>query len=99
MTTVNSTKRKLIRPSDEENAAINRGIAADPDNPELTAEQLADMKPRGARIGRPPTAVTKVATNIRYDRDVLEAFRATGDGWQTRINDALREYAKSHDMI
>jgi uncharacterized protein (DUF4415 family) len=96
---MNDTKRKLIRPSDEENAAINRGIAADPDNPELTAEQMAQMKPRGARIGRPPASVTKVATNIRYDRDVLDAFRATGDGWQTRINDALREYAKSHHMI
>jgi uncharacterized protein (DUF4415 family) len=96
---MNDTRRKLIRPGDEENATINRGIALDTDNPELTQEQIADMKPRRARMGRPPAAVTKVATNIRYDRDVLEAFRATGDGWQTRINDALREYAKSHHMI
>jgi uncharacterized protein (DUF4415 family) len=96
---MNDIKRKLIRPSDEEDAAIKRGIAADPDSPELTAEQIAQMKPRSARMGRPPAAVTKVATNIRYDRDVLEAFRATGDGWQTRINDALREYAKSHHMM
>jgi hypothetical protein len=50
---MNDTTRKLIRPSDEEDAAINRGIAADPDNPELTAEQIAEMKPRGARKPSP----------------------------------------------
>jgi uncharacterized protein (DUF4415 family) len=42
--------------------------------------------------------VTKVATSVRYDRDVLDAFRSTGEGWQTRMNDALRDYAKSHGM-
>ncbi|SEB23428.1 Uncharacterized conserved protein, DUF4415 family [Paraburkholderia sartisoli] len=96
---MNSTRRKFIRPGDEENAAINRGIANDPDSPELTREQIAEMQPRRACMGRPPAAVTKVATNIRYDRDVLEAFRSTGDGWQTRINEILCEYAKSHHMI
>jgi uncharacterized protein (DUF4415 family) len=89
----------LVHPGDDENAAINRGIADDPNSPELTREQIGDMTPRRARMGRPPAAVTKVATSIRYDRDVLDAFRATGEGWQTRINDALREYAKNHHMI
>jgi uncharacterized protein (DUF4415 family) len=30
---------------------------------------------------------------------MLEAFRATGEGWQTRMNDALRDYAKSHGLM
>jgi len=30
------------------------------------------------------------------DADVLEAFRATGKGWQTRMNAALREWLKEH---
>ncbi|MNI99699.1 hypothetical protein D3C73_1588480 [compost metagenome] len=53
------------------------------------------------RRGRPPVdpEEKKVAVNVRYDRDVIEAFRATGDGWQTRMNDALRDYAKSHRML
>ena len=42
------------------------------------------------RVGRPPSQNPKVAVNLRLDRDVLDAWKATGPGWQTRINDALR---------
>jgi uncharacterized protein (DUF4415 family) len=53
------------------------------------------------RRGRPalPVDERKVTLNMRADREVVEAFKATGDGWQTRINDALRAYAKSHKML
>lgn len=53
------------------------------------------------RRGRPalPADERKVTLNMRADRDVVEAFKATGDGWQTRINNALRAYAKSHKML
>lgn len=43
--------------------------------------------------GRPVGSVqvtTKQAVKLRLDADVLAALRATGDGWQTRINDSLR---------
>jgi uncharacterized protein (DUF4415 family) len=55
--------------------------------PEVAAEIL---KPRG----RPKSATTKARVNIRLDAEVLEAFKATGRGWQTRINGALREWLK-----
>lgn len=45
------------------------------------------------RRGRPSgsvAAVTKEPVKLRLDPDVLAALRATGDGWQTRINDMLR---------
>ncbi|MBS0509374.1 MAG: BrnA antitoxin family protein [Proteobacteria bacterium] len=42
------------------------------------------------RRGRPKAAVTKEAVKLRLDADLLAALRATGDGWQTRINDMLR---------
>lgn len=45
------------------------------------------------RRGRPAgsvASVTKEAVKLRLDPDVLAALRATGDGWQTRINDMLR---------
>lgn len=47
--------RKLIPPTHEEDAAINRGIAADPDTYELSAREIAELKPLGAtrRMGRP----------------------------------------------
>ncbi|VVD78748.1 hypothetical protein PFI31113_00996 [Pandoraea fibrosis] len=53
------------------------------------------------RRGRPalPENERKVTLNMRADRDVVDAFKATGDGWQTRMNDALREYARSHHML
>ena len=37
---------------------------------------------------------TKELISLRVDRDVVEAFRATGPGWQTRANEALRSYAQ-----
>lgn len=47
-----------------------------------------------AKRGRPKAAVKKVSTTIRLDADVLEAFKSTGHGWQTRINNVLREWLK-----
>ncbi|MGZ8961974.1 MAG: BrnA antitoxin family protein, partial [Methylophilaceae bacterium] len=41
---------------------------------------------------------TKVSTTVRFDRSVLEAFRATGKGWQTRMNEALKEWLKEHAL-
>lgn len=52
-----------------------------------TPEQIT--KRRGRPVGS-TQAVTKEAVKLRLDADVLEALRASGDGWQTRINDTLR---------
>jgi len=49
------------------------------------------------RRGRPSgstATVRKVPTTIRFDPDVLDGLRATGRGWQTRANDALREWLR-----
>jgi uncharacterized protein (DUF4415 family) len=88
---------KIMPPTSEEDKAINRGITTDPDTREMTAQDIAEMQPIGARrMGRPPKERTKEQTSIRYDADVLEAFRSTGEGWQTRMNDALRVYLREH---
>ena len=53
------------------------------------------------RRGRPvgSTAATrKFATTIRFDEDVLAAFKATGRGWQTRMNNALKDWLKTHQL-
>ena len=44
--------------------------------------------------GRPPSANPKHALKLRIDADVVEHFRSTGPGWQTRINATLRRAAK-----
>jgi uncharacterized protein (DUF4415 family) len=42
------------------------------------------------KIIRPPKANPKVAITLRLDQDVIDRFKATGQGWQTRINAALK---------
>lgn len=49
----------------------------------------------GKRRGRPAGSGTKISTTIRFDAEVLDAFKASGDGWQTRMNDALKEWLRS----
>ena len=44
--------------------------------------------------GRPRSESPKQPVNLRLDADLLAHFKATGPGWQTRINDALRKAAK-----
>ena len=46
--------------------------------------------------GRPPLTAPKQHVNIRLDADIVQSFRRTGDGWQTRLNNALREWLSSH---
>jgi uncharacterized protein (DUF4415 family) len=58
-----------------------------------TPEQIAARK-RGRPVGS-TKADAKVSTTIRFDPDVLEALKATGPGWQTRANEALRADLKA----
>ena len=44
----------------------------------------------------PQKRPTKVAVTVRYSPDVVEYFKSTGEGWQTRMNDALRDYVALH---
>jgi uncharacterized protein (DUF4415 family) len=46
--------------------------------------------------GRPAAAMKRPTLNMRVDAEVLEAFKATGPGWQTRINEVLKDWVKSH---
>src|SRR5262245_2326940 len=80
----------------------------DAQNPEWSADDFRRARPaldvlprevveavrryRGQR-GRQKTP-TKALISLRIDREVVDAFRASGPGWQTRVNDALRHYAK-----
>ncbi len=85
-------KPGTVVPTREEDEAINRGIAADPDTYELGAADLKQMK----KIGRPKAEITKERITIRLSPDVLERFRSTGTGWQTRVDAALRDWLTTH---
>ena len=68
---------------------------ADDDLPDLSTPYWQERIAKApVRRGRPPVgSATKVSTTIRLDPDVLDAFRASGPGWQGRINEALRKAA------
>lgn len=72
------------------------------DNPELTEEELKEMRPFrevfpdlaasiDRKLGRPKAENPKKAISLRLDAEVIERFKATGDGWQSRMNEALRK--------
>ena len=70
------------------------------DIPELSDEwfdkaefAIGDIVVRPAkRPGRPKSEPAKKLIALRLDLDIIERFRATGSGWQSRMNAALREY-------
>lgn len=82
-----------------EETAINVGIARDPDNPEMTADDFA--RARQWMKGNPETVKrlrnasfkwpAKEWANIPIDYDILDHFRKGGQDWHTRLNDTLRK--------
>lgn len=89
--------RKTIPPlTDEEEARIQAGIDADPDNPELTAEDFAKAKPfaevfpelaasiKRAR-GRPRVPEPKEAVTLRLSPSTVAKYKAKGGDWRARM--------------
>jgi uncharacterized protein (DUF4415 family) len=78
---------------------------------ELTAADLRRFKPAvevlpadllkamGIKLRGPQKAPTKQATTIRLSPDVMAAFKATGAGWQTRIDSALKDWLRTHSPV
>lgn len=81
-------------------------VGADGEVADLAAVDPAHFKPFSALPvslqsklrGRPKAEVTKERITIRLSPEVVGAFRATGDGWQTRMDAALRDWLKAHPL-
>lgn len=78
-------------------------IRHDADSPptKVSDWEGATLKQNGIEVGRaktrgPNRRPTKEQVAVRYSPDVLAAFRATGRGWQTRMDEALRDWLETH---
>lgn len=94
-------RRKIIRPTPEEDAEINRQIAEDPDDFEAdeewfkkampSAEIIPHILERYHREKEELETGRKERLRILLDKEVLDHFRNQGADWHSRINEALRE--------
>ena len=60
---------------------------------------LAGITVASKRRGRPAGSGTKEQVIIWLDNDVLTAFRTDGPGWQTRMNEALKDWLRTHSAV
>ncbi len=99
------SKRALYDISDEEDAAITAAALSDPDNPPLTAEEIANMRPLRevlpelaaaidreiAKRGRPPVENPRQAVTLRLAPETLSRFKAKGRNWRAEMARILDE--------
>jgi uncharacterized protein (DUF4415 family) len=83
-----ATAKKWIDPDDAPELTDSFFTGAD----EFVGDSLV-------RRGRPAGTGAKKSTTVRFDKDILSAFKATGKGWQTRMNNALRDWLREHKSV
>jgi len=86
----------VAMPTVEEDKAITAAARSDPDAQPLTPKQLKEMVPLRTLRGRPKSHNKKLLVSVRYSPEVVAYFKSTGEGWQSRMDEALREYVAQH---
>ena len=90
-------RSEIILTIPQEDAAITTAIPTNPvmllpEDEDLKLVPLSQFLANRPKRGRP----AKIAVTIRYSHDVLEAFKSTGEGWQVRMDEALKDWLKHH---
>lgn len=91
-----SKRPAVAMPTVEEDKAITAAARSDPDAQPLTPKQLKSMVPLRTLRGRPKSDNKKLLVSVRYSPEVVAYFKSTGEGWQSRMDEALREYVERH---
>ena len=91
-----SKRPTILMPTAEEDKAITAAARSDPDAKPLTPKQLKSMGPIQALRGRPKSEHKKLLVSVRYSQEVVEFFKSTGEGWQSRMDGVLRQYVARH---
>ena len=92
MSKVSKKHSPVVMPTVQEDKAITSAAKADADAKPLTPKQLKSMVPMRALRGRPKSKSTKQLISVRYSPEVVEYFKSTGEGWQSRMDGVLRAY-------
>ena len=87
-----SSRPQVAMPTVEQDKAITAAAKADPDAQPLTPSQLNSMVPMRTLRGRPKSTNAKMLVSVRYSPEVLEYFKSTGVGWQSRMDGVLKDY-------
>lgn len=91
-----SKRPAVAMPTVEEDKAITAAARSDRDAQPLTPKQLKEMVPLRTLRGRPKSDNKKLLVSVRYSPEVVAYFKSTGAGWQSRMDEALREYIEQH---
>ena len=91
-----SKRPAVVMPTVAEDKAITAAAKSDPDAQPLTPKQLKAMVPMKALRGRPKLESKKLLVSVRYSREVVEYFKSTGEGWQSRMDEVLRKHVARH---
>jgi len=89
-------KISLKMPTLEEDQLITAAAESDLDALPLTDEQMNTMVPIRLQRGRPKLASKKQLVSIRYSPEVIDYFKASGAGWQARMDAVLKDYVEAH---
>jgi len=94
------TDWKRVKREAAQDAPVPFDKRSEPYNPNDSSAVAAYWNSAAIRRGRgrPAVAVKRPTLNMRVDAEVLDAFKATGPGWQTRINALLRDAVK-HGVV
>src|SRR5947207_2381407 len=91
-----SAHSAIAIPTLKEDRAITAAAKADLDAQPLTSRQLKAMVPLRSLRGRPKSDNKKLLVSVRYSPEVIAFFKATGEGWQSRMDRVLRQYVARH---
>lgn len=71
----------------------------DPNDPAAVAAYFAHATVRRQGQRGPGKKPKKVLLSVRYSSEVVDCFKATGEGWQARMDDALKDWLKTHSPV
>lgn len=90
-------KKKLTNKVGQVRELTRKDIHAMRPANEVLPADLLDILPK-RKVGQrgPQKRPTKISVTLRYSREVMQFFKATGKGWQIRMDEALKEWITKH---